>query len=230
MTFAGLRTNFLCSLRPREAPWKLVGLARGGGYTAQMSKAAISRFSWVCVLAGCACGPKEPASSASTASSTEAATPATTTSTSTTSTWEPDPGLEVDDFARCGADASDPACILSDDTCICGPGCNEFGPAGVPGRCPLGEFQALCPGDTGVPYVCIISCTTDADCPDPEMVCRPCPEPFVHACTSLGYWGAPETPYNWGPDMCTWPILSGLPGSERCVDLGEKGDPCVAVA
>src|SRR5690606_29468105 len=117
----------------------------------------------------------------------------------------PLPMIDVMDFSRCDGEERDPQCVVTDETCICGPQCQEYGPAGYPGRCPLGDFAALCPGDTAeAPYTCIIPCTIDSDCPDPQMVCRPCPDSLQMACADLGSFHA-GSGLNAGPDMCTWP-------------------------
>lgn len=117
---------------------------------------------------------------------------------------EPEPEIDIMDFSRCDDAEREPQCIGTDETCICGPGCLEYGPAGVSGRCPLGEFAALCPGGSDAPYVCIIPCTDDTDCPDPDMVCRPCPAPFEQACLHLGTFYE-SAGLNSGLSMCTWP-------------------------
>src|SRR5690606_19564164 len=110
--------------------------------------------------------------------------------------------IEVADFERCEGHEHDPRCIASEDACICGRPCHGYGPAGYPDTCPLGDFHALCSNAEILP-VCIIPCTTDDQCPDPGMVCRPCPAPFDAHCHALGQVPA-EAGFNFGPHMCTW--------------------------
>lgn len=120
-----------------------------------------------------------------------------TSATDTTSVDEP-PTISPDDFEPCGASLND-GCVEGEDHCICGPQCAEYGPAGAPGRCLPGAFFTLCTQT----YVCVIPCSEDTDCPDPNMVCRACPEDIEDACSSLGNYAAPEL--NGGPMMCSYP-------------------------
>lgn len=116
-------------------------------------------------------------------------------------------GRNKDPYPRCDGSEDDAKCIATEDTCICGLGglgCSEYGPPWAPGRCPEGDFYALCSSAEDA-YVCIISCTEDSDCPDPDMVCRPCPGAFAEHCLSLGELGA-EVGLNAGTSMCTWPL------------------------
>ncbi|MCX4243133.1 hypothetical protein [Paraliomyxa miuraensis] len=170
------------------------------------------RWSLMVVLPGliAGCNPREPGEgmnteteSVTSGSSSGSTADAAGTVDSSEVGVEPEPEIDIMEFSRCGGTERDPLCIATDETCICGPACLEYGPAGFPGRCPFGDFAALCPGDFDTPYVCIIPCTVDTDCPDPEMVCRPCPAAFEHACLDLGnfYEGAG---LNSGFSMCTW--------------------------
>lgn len=113
---------------------------------------------------------------------------------------EPEPEtIDASDFSRCSPGELDDGCVEGDGHCVCGPGCSEYGPAGVPGRCPLGEYYAVC----SEVYTCIVTCTEDAECPDPDMVCRPCPEEIFYGCRDLGSIGIDEG-YNGGDMMCTY--------------------------
>jgi len=163
------------------------------------------------LLVACAPGPEDAATSTE---PTTSGTPSGTTLGTTTDAADgssasapeppPDEPIDVMDFSRCDGSERDPLCIATDETCICGPGCFEYGPAGAPGRCPLGPFVALCPGGEDTPYVCVIPCTVDGDCPDPQMVCRACPPAFEYACLHLGSFYE-QAGFNAGPLMCTWP-------------------------
>jgi hypothetical protein len=46
---------------------------------------------------------------------------------------------------------------------------------------------------------CLISCETADHCPEPGMVCVPCPEPFVSACDAFDAYPSSE------PRICAWP-------------------------
>lgn len=149
------------------------------------------------VAAGCS-GDSIVASATETTSDSDGAT---TTTTSSTVTTQSGLGPCSDDYGPCPANSQHERCIHSEGASICGAACAEYGPGWAPGRCqesPL-VIQTICPWTDEVPGACLILCNEPADCPEPGMVCVPCPEPFRAACEAFSGWT--ET----GPNLCAWP-------------------------
>lgn len=165
----------------------------------------------VLALLASACSPvvlgdgTSGAASSSSGTTTEDATTgdASTSATPTTGPAGSSTGPTNDGLAehgRCPNGDECAGCVKTEGTSVCGPTCDSYGP-GFAGRCPESDIQgqSICPWSETTPGVCLIMCGTVAHCPDPGMVCVPCPEPYTSACEGL--WVYAET----GPKICAWP-------------------------
>lgn len=167
----------------------------------------------IAVVLVASCGPDEPAADTTATSGGPdpgGATSVPTSSATTTgaggssggsSTGSPgtDPGSSdgVETHGPCPNGDECELCVTAVGASVCGPACDEYGPGFV--RCPPSAVQdrSICADGADAALRCLIMCSEDSPCPDPAMICVPCPEPFVTACTAL----SPIT----GQDICAWP-------------------------